>query len=158
MTSTIGKLCRRLAERARRPIDAAMSRPDMSLAVVGAVHENKDRSNRLFEIRLCVPGEPVDLAPEPKNPFDPSAIAVWSTRGVQIGYLSAERCGWIGSRMAQGEEIRAIFQEATRGGAIIRISFSGADPVLPPARPREPEPRPFDEDSDFYPDYIPPDD
>ena len=38
MTSTIGKLCRRLAERARRTIDAAMSRPDMSLAVVGAGH------------------------------------------------------------------------------------------------------------------------
>ena len=115
----------------------------MSLAVVGAIHENKDRSNRLFEIRLCVPGEAVDLIPEPKNPFDPSAIAVWSMRGVQIGYLSAERCGWIGSRMAQGEEIRAIFQEATKGGAIIRISFSGIDPVLPPARPREPEPCPM---------------
>ena len=85
-------------------------------------------------------------------------IAVWSMRGVQIGYLSAERCGWIGSRMAQGEEIRAIFQEATKGGAIIRISFSGIDPVLPPARPREPEPCPHDDESGFYPDYIPPDD
>ena len=85
-------------------------------------------------------------------------MAGWSTRGVQIGYLSAERCGWIGSRMAQGEEICAIFQEATKGGAIIRISFSSSDPILPPARPRKPQARSLDEESGFYPDYIPPDD
>ena len=63
----------------------------MSLAVVGAIHDNKDRSNRLFEIQLCAPGEPVDLVPEPKNPFDPSAIAIFSVRGIQIGYVSAEK-------------------------------------------------------------------
>lgn len=130
----------------------------MSLAVVGAIHENKDRGNRLFEIRLCVPGEAIDLVPEPKNPFDPSAIAVFSMRGVQLGYLSAERCGWIGARMVQGEEIRAIFQEAVKGGAIIRISFSGEYPLLPPERPVKASALPATDDSGFYPDYIPPDD
>ena len=53
----------------------------MSLAVVGAVHDNKDRSNRLFEIQLCVPGEPIDLVPEPENPFDPSAIGLPAITG-----------------------------------------------------------------------------
>lgn len=130
----------------------------MSLAVVGAVHDNKDRSNRLFEIQLCVPGEPVDLVPEPKNPFDPSAIAIFSVRGTQIGYVSAERCGWIGARMAQGEEIRGIFQEAVKGGAIIRISFTGEDPLLPPPRPAKVKRADAEEDSGFYPDFIPPDD
>ncbi|WP_429615032.1 HIRAN domain-containing protein [Sphingobium olei] len=135
-----------------------MSRPDMSLAVVGAIHDNKDRSNRLFEIQLCAPGESVDLVPEPKNPFDPSAIAIFSVRGIQIGYVSAERCGWIGARMAQGEEIRGIFQEAVKGGAIIRISFSGEDPILPPPRPAKVERADAEGDSGFYPDFIPPDD
>lgn len=130
----------------------------MSLAVVGALHENTDRSNRVFEIALCEPGEPIELVPEPTNKFDPSAVAVVSARGIQIGYVAAERCGWIGSRMAQGEEILAVFQEATRGGAVIRISFSGEAPLLPLKRPAPKATQEFGEDSGFYPDYIPPDD
>ena len=135
-----------------------MTRPDMSLAVVGALHENKDRSNRLFEIALCEPGEAIELVPEPDNKFDPSAIAVFSARGTQIGYLSAERCGWIGSRMAQGDDIRAVFQEGNPGGAVIRVGFSGEAPVLPVKRQSEAPVQAIDDDSGFYPDYIPPDD
>ena len=89
-----------------------MSRPDMSLAVVGGLHSNTDGSNRQFEIAMCSPGEPVRL------------------------------------------DVRAIFQRATSTGAVIRISFSGADPILPPERPR-PEAPPAEDD--FWPDYIPPD-
>jgi hypothetical protein len=131
-----------------------MSRPDMSLAVVGALHSNADGSNRQFEIAMCNPGEPVRLVPEPRNKFDPSAVAVFSARELQIGYVSAERCAWIGSKINQGEDVRAIFQRATSTGAVIRISFSGKDPILPPERPR-PEAPPADDD--FWPDYIPPD-
>lgn len=47
----------------------------MSLHVVGANHPNADGGNRRFEILLCVPGEPIELIPEPKNPADPNAIA-----------------------------------------------------------------------------------
>lgn len=134
-----------------------MARPDMTLSVVGAIHLNKDGSNRLFEIALCAPGEPVALQPEPSNRHDPSAVAVISTRGIPIGYLSAERCGWIGSRIRLGEELRAVFQDAVKGGALIRMSFSGEDPVLPPARPgRRGEPDAADDG--FYPDEIWPDD
>ena len=83
--------------------------PDMSLSVVGGMHPNKDGSNRLFEMAMCLPGEPVQLVREPRNPIDPTAVAVFSARGLQLGYLSAERCGWIGARIAQGEDIRAVF-------------------------------------------------
>lgn len=67
--------------------------PALSLAVVGAQYPNRDGSDRRFEILLCTPGEPVELVPEPRNRHDENAVAVRSARGVQIGYLTAERCG-----------------------------------------------------------------
>lgn len=118
----------------------------MSLAVVGADYRNKRGPTRRFEIALCVPGEKVDLRPEPNNPADPRAVAVFSARGVQIGYLTAERCGRIGQLIREGREVAAVFQDKDRFGAWIRCAFDGETPVLPPTRG---EPLP---DSDFYPD------
>src|ERR1700712_5590984 len=129
-----------------------MARPDMSVTVVGGLHPNKDGSNRLFEMALCLPGEPVQLVPEPRNPVDPRAVAVFSMRGIQLGYLSAERCGWIGARIAQGEDIHAVFQQASSGVAVIRVSFSGEQPVLP-----SPSASPARDGDRFYPDDIPDD-
>ncbi|UAJ10080.1 HIRAN domain-containing protein [Glacieibacterium megasporae] len=133
-----------------------MARPDMSLTVVGGLHPNKDGSNRLFEMALCLPGEPVQLVREPRNPIDPSAVAVLSARGIQLGYLSAERCGWIGARLAQGDDIRAVFQFASSGVAVIRVSFGGDLPELPASSPTPA--KPATDDSGFYPDDIPDDD
>jgi hypothetical protein len=127
----------------------------LSLHVVGASHPNrKGGVNRRFEILLCPPGEPVALVPEPQNPVDPFAIAVFSARGVQIGYLTAERAPWVGSMMRNGKDIAAIFQQATATGAIVRVGIDDV-PVLPPIRPQSPEPQ---HDEEFWPDYIPPDD
>lgn len=137
---------------------------ELSLAVVGALHPNADGTNRLFEIRMLNPGDPISLVLEPNNKADNSAVAVYSFRGLQIGYISAERCGWIGSKISQGQDVRAIFQAATKEGAIIRVHLDGGTPTLPP-----PPPEPVvvqealhesegDPDSGFWPDYIPPDD
>lgn len=107
----------------------------LSLAVVGADYPNKRGPGRRFEIGLCRPREPVQLVPEPKNPRDPRAIMVMSERGVQLGYLTAERAPWIGGMIASGREIAAVFQEKASYGAVIRVAFDGAVPELPPARP-----------------------
>lgn len=123
----------------------------LSLAVVGADYPNKRGPGRRFEIQLCRPGEPVSLIPEPKNPADPRAVAVYSCRQVQIGYLTAERCGWIGRMLGDGREVRAIFQSATSAGAIIRAALDGEEPNLPEAR-AVPDP---DDDDGFFPDFIP---
>ncbi|PAX07281.1 HIRAN domain-containing protein [Sphingomonas lenta] len=106
---------------------------ELSLAVVGLDFPNADksRSNRRFEVALCRPGDPVELRPEPKNPADPRAVAVYSERGVQMGYLSAERCGLIGKRLNAGDAYRAVFQEADRHKAVIRVRFGGGEPTLP---------------------------
>lgn len=129
-----------------------MPLPDTTLAIVGARFPNKRGPTRIFEIAICRPGEPVEMRPEPKNPADPRAIAVYSCRGIQIGYLPAERAPRIGQVIAQGADVRAVFQAQTDFGALIRASFDGNDPVLPPEFPDD-DPVP-----EFWPDEIPHDD
>jgi hypothetical protein len=123
----------------------------LSLAVVGADHPNRNGPGRRFEIALCRPGEPILLVPEPTNPVDPRAVMVLSERRIQIGYLTAERCGWIGGMLAEGKDLQAMFQEATGYGALIRVSLDRNEPDLPPSRDVA------DADPDFWPDPIYPD-
>lgn len=125
--------------------------PQISLAVVGVRFPNKSGPTRLFEMSACKPGERIELRPEPKNPADPRAVAVYSPRGIQLGYLNAERAPWIGSMIRQGREMAAIFQEQTEYGGVIRVAFDGDVPTLPPARPK---PAP---EQDFWPDEEWPD-
>ncbi|KFG90758.1 hypothetical protein BV98_001470 [Sphingobium herbicidovorans NBRC 16415] len=131
----------------------------LSLAVVGADHPNKKGPTRRFEIALCLPGEPVHLVPEPKNPVDPQAVAVYSDRHIQIGYIRAERAQLIGSALSRGG-VSAIFQEKAQWGAIVRAHLDGTEPVLP--EPNDSRafdwPPPGSEDADWWPDEIYPDD
>ena len=125
-----------------------MAPADLSLAVVGADYPNESGPTRRFEIAVCHPGDPVHLVPEPKNPADPRAIMVISERGVLMGYVTAERAPLVGRLMAEAVAVKAIFQEATRWGAAIRVAFDGNEPNLPPSDDQvalDPEP-------DFYPD------
>ena len=75
---------------------------ELSLAVVGLQFANEEEGDRRAEAEQCKRGEPVDLVCEPDNSADPRAVAVFSARGVQIGYLTAERCGWIGGKLSAG--------------------------------------------------------
>jgi hypothetical protein len=109
---------------------------EFSTAVVGLQYPNADKGDRRFEAILCKPGDEVYLVPEPQNKYDPRAVAVVSERGVQIGYLGAERCGWIGGRLAAGETCVAIFQALDIYTATIRLRFGGYRPTLPAQRPQ----------------------
>lgn len=135
--------------------------PAMSLAVVGAQYLNRDGSDRRFEILLCKPGEPVDLRPEPKNKHDERAVAVFSCRGVQVGYLTAERCGRIGQLIREGREVQALFQHKSEFGAWIRVAFDGETQVVGEGSGRDPADASEHElasEPDFYPDESWPDD
>lgn len=123
----------------------------MSIAVVGADYPNRRGPARRFEISLCTPGEPIELRREPANKADPLAVAVFTSRNIQIGYLPAERCGRIGAMIARGVPVRAVFQAAARCGAYIRVTFDGSEPVLPNACHAPPSP------PEFWPDEIYPD-
>ena len=126
-----------------------------SLAVVGAPYGNRDGSNRQFEILLCKPGEEVELRPEPRNKHDRNAIAVHSCRGVQIGYVTAERAPLIGSLLGR-TEVRAVFQRKAAFGAWIRVAFGGEVPELIDAMLVEHD-ETADAEPEFYPDEEWPD-
>jgi hypothetical protein len=127
-----------------------------SLAVVGAPYGNADGSNRQFEILLCTPGEEVTLRPEPRNKHDRNAIAVYSCRGIQIGYVTAERAPLLGSLLTR-TEVRAVFQRKAHFGAWIRVAFDGTTPELTDAMLVEHDAT-TDAERDFYPDEEWPDD
>jgi hypothetical protein len=133
-----------------------------SLAVVGADFPNKRRGpGRRFEIAVCKPGDRIELRPEPNNPADQRAIAVYSERDVQLGYLRAEHAYRMTKLFQSGIEIRAIFQEATRYGAAIRVAFDGEEPVLPQRQETPPllpeDGLDLDHDQEWYPDEVWPD-
>lgn len=119
---------------------------ELTLAVVGIDFPNADGSNRRSEAMMTLPGEPVELLPEPKNKYDSNAIAVVSPRGIQLGYINAERAPYIGGRMSRGEDVEAIFQGLDGASAFIRVRFGGGVPTLPvpldkpPALPRPSRP------------------
>lgn len=102
----------------------------LSLAVVGADHPNETGPTRRFEIAMCKPGEAIELRPEPKNPADPQAIAVYSARGIQVGYIRADRCPLVHIAMRR-DGVSAIFQSSDRWGCTIRAHLDGTAPVLP---------------------------
>lgn len=124
---------------------------ELTLAIVGIDFPNNDRarSNRRSELLLLSPGATLALVPEPRNPVDPRAVAVFSPSGLQVGYLSAERAPWIGARIRAGDEVVAIYQGLAGGAGYLRVRIGGGAPTLPPARERnEAEAG----DPDFWPD------
>lgn len=129
----------------------------LSLNVVGAAYPNSDGSSRKFEVMLCERGEAVTLQPEPANKYDEHAIAVFSSRGVQIGYLSSERAVFVAQLLRAGHTLHCIFQAATDWGAVIRIGID-TQPNLPPLKLPSGLPDAGWDDSGFWPDYMPPDD
>lgn len=134
----------------------AASLPSMLLAVVGIAYPNADGSNRRFEIELLAPGDPVDLVPDPTNAKDPRAVAVFARGGGQLGYLTAERCGRIGSLIRDGVEIRTVFQAQTPWGCWIRATFDGSEPVVDlhadATKAKVPLGEGVDHEPGFYPD------
>jgi hypothetical protein len=131
---------------------------ELTLAVVGIDFPNADGSNRRSEAMMTLPGDPVELLAEPRNKHDSNAIAVIGPSGVQLGYVNAERAPYIGSRLARGEDVMAVFQGIDGGSAFIRVRFGGGAPSLPPAAnvapsaPRPPRRQGPVDPHAFYPD------
>lgn len=128
---------------------------EMTLAIAGIDFANTDGSNRRSEAMMTLPGEPITLRPEPRNKHDANAIAIVSPRGVQLGYVSAERAPYIGARLRRGEAVAAGFQGFAGSAALVRIRFGGGLPTMPALRdPPSGQPdstNPDDADA-FYPD------
>ncbi len=121
----------------------------LTIAIAGADHPNKRGPARHFGIKLCAPGDLLELRPEPNNPADGNAIAIYERGGIQLGYVPADKCQWFQSTIARGVELIAVFQCHTDRGGLVRIGFDHT-PSLP-----EPKPEPIDRfDDEFPPDPI----
>lgn len=134
-----------------------MSEYELTLAVVGIGYKNADNTLRAAELIKCAIGEPVELRLEPHNKKDRNAIAVFSARGVQIGYVTAERAPHIGKLLRSGQDVAAVFQELDTTAAYVRARFGGGKPTLPAGRGGERvveirRPAPRSAALDFYPD------
>lgn len=117
----------------------------ITLPVRGVNFPNAKGPTRRFAVELQRPGDKVELRPEPKNPADPNAIAVYTADGIQMGYLPAERAPFVGLQLSRGH-VSAIFQGLNDFGAFVRIAFNGETPVLPPVS------EPAAPDQDWWPD------
>lgn len=122
----------------------------LTLPIVGVDFPNRRGPTRRFALELLLPGDTVELRPEPRNPADPNAIAVYSIEDVQIGYLPAERAPFIGQQMSRGD-VAAIFQGMGARGGFLRIGLDGETPTLPPPSAA------VDSEPEWYPDEIWPD-
>lgn len=116
---------------------------DFRLAARGERYANPDGSSRQDELARCRPGERLQLVREPTNPYDPSAVAIVSCRGVQVGYLSADHAGWIGGKMDKferdgiGYPVRAMVERVKGAhldgavlGLVMLLNMEGDDPTL----------------------------
>jgi len=141
------RLLSRLRKQAGVKKAPALPPAELSLTVIGATRENSRRTtgDQQMEILLCQPGERVTLELSLAKEQDQGAITVFSSRGVQIGYLVADRARIIRRAWSDARDVRAVFQQRTVSGAAIRVAFD-RDPELP--APRPPLPRSAEESSD----------
>jgi hypothetical protein len=113
------------------------------------------------ECKRCSPRAAVGLHLEPTNSHNEHNVAIFSERGIQMGYASAESAPLIGKRMREGKVI-AVFHAMHVSGVDIRIRFGGGVPTLPdpvpdvpkrpPPRQARPAQRPVYDPHVFYPD------
>ena len=85
-----------------------------SLNIVGESFTNSDGTSRQLEIKRCRAGEPITLRAEPENKFSDKAIAVFSCRDIQLGYIGADHCEWI-ARLMQNPEFEVEIEWVTGG-------------------------------------------
>jgi hypothetical protein len=133
---------------------------ELSVKIVGANYPNSDGGNRRSEIAFCDPGEQIGLRPEPHNPHDEHAIAAFSARGFQIGYVASDRAVLLGGFLRDGRTVSAIFQDVAVWGAIARVGVD-CEPTLPPIQAPSDQDDTIESDHldiEFWPDEFPPDD
>jgi hypothetical protein len=109
--------------------------------IAGTTFPNADGSDRMQIARGCEPGELLTLAPEPENPYDPNAIAVWRKDGRQLGYLPREQAEEIAGRMRRHAEVwHAVFRRVgrdpsthgARGAVVLLLHVKGASAAAEP--------------------------
>ena len=79
--------------------------PDIeAFAVAGEQHRLDVLQDDAF-----APGKPLRLVPEPDNPYDPNAVAVWDAdQRLHVGYVPREKASDVAFRINSGEHLQCL--------------------------------------------------
>lgn len=102
------------------------------IPIIGARFGGQRAFNRRAEIDRCQPGEELTLRLERTRISGRRAIGVYSSRGVQIGYVSSQGAEHPAALVSLA---RAVFKCADTFGAVALFTFDGKAPTLPQPKP-----------------------
>ena len=83
--------------------------------VAGVSRDNPNGSSRQAIARALQPQDELQLVPEPDNPYDPNAIAVYTADNEQVGYLEARLAGELTRRRQKGRQARCFVRTVREG-------------------------------------------
>jgi HIRAN domain-containing protein len=84
--------------------------------VVGVTKKNSDGQDRQDIVAGLDEGDWLSLVREPENPRDPNAIAVRTTNGDQVGYLSRDKAKELAKLADKNGDLKAVILDITGGG------------------------------------------
>jgi len=84
--------------------------------IAGVSFTNGDGSSRQAALARCRPGENLRLVREANNPHDDEAVAVFSKRGDQLGYVTARANDEVSVWLDEQRRVEAFITEITGGG------------------------------------------
>lgn len=72
--------------------------------IAGVSYKNSEGTSRQKILKKCNIGECLIIKREPKNRYDPNAIAIFRQNGEQLGYIPREFAEWLAPKMDNGLE------------------------------------------------------
>lgn len=91
--------------------------------VAGLTWPNPDGSSRQGIARTLQPQDELLLVPEPDNPVDPNAVAVFTAAGDQLGYLEARLARELTLRWKRCIQTRCFVRALRERGDTVGVSF-----------------------------------
>jgi len=84
-------------------------------SVKGVTFKNPDGTERQKVLETLKPADQLILKREKENPFDKSAIAVYTQEGIHLGYIGKELAKDLSESIDQGIPVRCFVKEITGG-------------------------------------------
>lgn len=109
-----------------------------SVSIRGVSHKNNDGTNRQEIIKDLKIGQTVNLIADPMNKYDRNAVAVFTTTGIQIGFLPSDARD--SSSLLRGEPIFATIQKLIGGNNWFARSILGKKYIGVVLKLSKPEP------------------
>ena len=114
---------------AREPRAGPLRDGEFLSSVAGEAHQNPDGTWRQDIIRRCATGDPVELVPEPENPYDQHAVKVEHRLGL-IGYIPSASARRFAREIDNGYIVTSSIHEITGRdkatlGVVLRVRVEG---------------------------------